>query len=153
MISIEGIRKKRPIGQVVNQAARSIRMAALERRKVLVVEDDDGMREAFERLLAAAGYECSAFTSAEELLARGVDPRDICVVCDLKLPAMSGLELLDESRARGGWPPLILITAHDTPDLRAEALKRGASAYLAKPFRGTALLDAVKEVVRPETLS
>ena len=124
-------------------------MAVPDRSMVVVVEDDDSMREAFERLLTAAGYECSAFASAEELLARGADPHDGCVVCDLKLPAMSGLELLDEMRAQGGWPPLILITAHDAPGVLEEAVRRGAAAYLAKPFRGIALLNAVKAVIGP----
>jgi two-component system response regulator FixJ len=122
------------------------------RRKVLVVEDDDSMREAIERLLAAAGYEEAAYSSAEALLARGGPEGAECVVCDLKLPAMSGFELLDVFCAQGGWPPLILITAHDAPGLPEEAVRRGAAAYLAKPFRGTVLLDAVRAAIGPDRL-
>jgi FixJ family two-component response regulator len=118
-------------------------------RKVLVVEDDDSMREAIERLLGAGGYATTTYTSAEALLADGANTSAACVVSDLKLPAMSGLELLDELRARGGWPPFILITAHDTPSLREEAVRHGAAAYLAKPFRGTALLATVNAVIEP----
>ena len=115
--------------------------------KVLLVEDDDSMREAIERLLGAAGFECAAYASAETMLADSTGVDAACVVSDLKLPAMSGLELLAELRTRGWKSPLILITAHDAPGLREEALRRGASSYLAKPFRGTALLEAVSAAV------
>jgi len=114
--------------------------------RVLVVEDDDSMRVAIERLLGAAGFACVAYASAEAMLAGGPDRDAACVVSDLKLPGMSGLDLLAEIRALGVKAPLILITAHDTPGLREEAARRGAASYLAKPFRGTALLEAVSAV-------
>ena len=116
---------------------------------VSVVEDDDSMREAMGRLLNAAGFGCATFTSAEALLA-GVGEKDFaCVISDLKLPGMSGLELLAALRERHLSPPFILITAHDAPGLREEAARCGATAYLAKPFRGTALLKAVKAAIEP----
>ena len=115
--------------------------------KVLLVEDDDSMREAIERLLGAAGFECAAYASAEAMLACGAGQDAVCVVSDLKLPAMSGLELIAELRSRGVKAPLILITAHDAPGQRDEALRRGATSYLAKPFRGTALLEAVNSAI------
>ena len=114
--------------------------------KVIVVEDDDSMREAIERLLDAAGFECSAYASAEALLAWDKLEEAACIVSDLRLPATSGLDLLAQLRTRGGYPPLILITAHDAPGLREEAMKRGAAAYLAKPFRGTALIETIRQV-------
>jgi FixJ family two-component response regulator len=121
-------------------------MVTAKGRAILVVEDDDSMRQAIARLLCAADFECDAYASAEALLARGGGGDAACVVSDLKLPGKSGLELLDEMRARGGWPPLVLITAHDAPGLREEALRRGAAAYLAKPFRGTALLEVLNSL-------
>ena len=111
---------------------------------VLVVEDDDSMREAIERLLSAAGFGCAAYASADALLARGVDKDSACVISDLRLPGMSGLELLATLRQRNISLPFILITAHDAPGLREKAMRCGAAAYLAKPFRGTALLDAIR---------
>jgi FixJ family two-component response regulator len=120
-----------------------------EGRKVLVVEDDASMREAIERLLDAAGIECCAYGSAEALLASGAQRDAACIVSDLRLPAMSGLDMLAELRARGEGTPLILITAHDTPGLGDEAVSRGAAAYLAKPFRGTALLEAIGKLADP----
>lgn len=114
---------------------------------VLIVEDDDGMRVALERLLHASECQTVTYASAEALLAAGAVPGAACVVSDYKLPAMSGLELLSDLRARGGWPPVIMITAHDTPALRAEANRRGASAYLAKPFMSSELLAAIQIAV------
>jgi FixJ family two-component response regulator len=116
-------------------------------RWVLLVEDDESMRQAVERLLKAYDFKCSVFASAEELLAQGAVAGAACVVSDLMLPAMSGLDLLDEMRARGGWPPLVLVTAHERPGLREEAMRHGAAGYLAKPFRGAALVAAVESAI------
>lgn len=116
-------------------------------RLILLVEDDESMRSALQRLLNAFGFDCDVFASAESLLASGPGEGAACVVSDLKLPAMSGLDLLREMRARGGWPPLILITAHDKPGLSEHSLRRGAAAYLPKPFAGTALVQAIYKVL------
>ena len=114
--------------------------------KVLVVEDDESMREAIEGLLAAAGIEVACYESAEALLADGAADASACVISDLKLPAMSGFELLAILRARGPTPPVIMVTAHDSPLTRMEASHLGAAAYLAKPFAGSALLAAIETV-------
>lgn len=119
------------------------------RRRVLLVEDDDSMRSALQRLLETCNFDCRAFVCAEDLLAQGVGEGAVCVVSDLKLPAMSGLDLLEELRVLGGWPPLILISANDRPGLAEEATRRGAAAYLAKPFAGTALLAAIQAAAGP----
>ncbi len=121
-------------------------------RRVLVVEDDDGLREAIEVLLDAAGIETTTYASAEALLAGSEFENATCIISDIKLPAMSGLELLDELRVRGGLSPVILITAHDAPGVRADAVRHGAAAYLAKPFLGTALLAAITSVTHPAGL-
>ncbi len=128
-------------------------MVAASDKVVLVAEDDDSMREAIDRLLNAAGFKCEAYASAEALLAGGSGEAAACVISDLKLPGMSGLELLAVICSRGGWPPLILITAFDVPGQREEALRRGAVAYFIKPFSGVALLEAVKAVVEPARAS
>jgi FixJ family two-component response regulator len=120
------------------------------RAKVLVVEDDDSMRDAIDHLLNLAGLRCAAYASADALLQEGVDKESVCVVSDLRLPGMSGLELLCALRERNVLLPFILITAHDAPELRQKAIGSGVSAYLAKPFSGTALLDAVRRVIEPQ---
>lgn len=116
----------------------------MERVQVAVVEDDDGMREAIVRLLGAGGLRAVAFARAEEMLESGAGAEAACVVSDQMLPGKTGLELLDELRARGVRTPLILITAFDAMDLREEAVRRGVAAYLTKPFRGAELLEAVR---------
>ncbi len=116
-------------------------------QKILIVEDDDSLRLALERLLNTAGWLTTAYSSAEALLADAAAGDAACVVCDLKLPAMSGFDLLDKWCGRAGRPPLILMTAYDTPGLGEEAVRRGAAAYLAKPFRGTALLEAIDAAI------
>jgi FixJ family two-component response regulator len=126
-------------------------MVGAVNRRVLLVEDDESMRQAVERLLNAYDFECSVYASAEELLAQGGGEGAACVVSDLMLPAMSGLDMLAEMRARGGWPPLVLVTAHDRPGLCEEAVRHGAAGYLAKPFHGAALVAAVESAIQGAT--
>ncbi|MDM0072145.1 response regulator [Variovorax sp. J31P207] len=124
-------------------------MATIEGRVVIVVEDDDSLRQALGRLLEIAGFRAVSFGSAEALLSTGGVEGAVCVVSDFKLPAMSGLELTTELAARGGWPSVILMTAHDSPEVRDEAKRRGASGYLVKPFHGSVLLAAIARVAGP----
>ena len=121
-------------------------MAMASRRRVLVVDDDESMREAIESLLDEAGFETTVYQSAEALLAADGIEGATCIVSDLKLPSMSGLELLTTLRARGARPPVIVITAHDAPGMCDEAVRLGAAAYLPKPFGGSALLAAIQGV-------
>ena len=116
---------------------------------VLIVDDDDSMREAIERLLNVAGFDTAAYTSAEALLAGGAVERALCIISDIKLPSMSGLDLLTELGVRGARPPVIVTTAYDAPGVRDEAERRGAAAYFAKPFLGTELLAAIDRVAGP----
>jgi FixJ family two-component response regulator len=115
---------------------------------VLVVDDDDSMREAIERLLGAGGFATAGYASAEALLAGGGMGNALCIISDIKLPAMSGLDLITELRGLGVLIPVIIITAHDSAALRDEAKLHGATAYLAKPFMGRALLAALDGIVR-----
>jgi two-component system response regulator FixJ len=134
--------------QVAGIAKRRSAVVTHPAAKVLVVEDDESMREAIERLLDAGGFRCRAYASAVALLARGVDVDAACVISDLRMPAMSGLELLAALRERDFSLPFILVTAHDKPGMREQALSNGATAYLVKPFRGTVLLDAVRNAIK-----
>ena len=120
---------------------------------VLVVEDDDGMREAIEILLGVAGFSTAAYESAETMLAEDTCERPLCIISDLNLPAMSGLDLLTELHRRSRHVPFIIITAYDSESTRQEAARRGAIAYLPKPFPSLALLTAIKTIaarVMPE---
>jgi FixJ family two-component response regulator len=113
---------------------------------VLVVEDDDSMRASIDILLSLSGYRTALFASAEAVLAEDAIERPLCVISDLNLPAMSGLDLMIELRRRG-WPtPVIIITAFDSPASRKEAMRRGAVAYMAKPFQSSDLLTAIHDI-------
>ena len=116
--------------------------------RVLVVDDDEGMREALKNLLDAAGFQSAAYASAEALLADGALDCALCVISDIRLPAMSGFDLVTALRARGVCTPVIAITAHDEPGVRSEAERHGAVTYLAKPFHGSALLAAIESVAK-----
>ena len=121
-------------------------IAETESSTVLVVEDDDSMREAIATLLGLSGYRTLLFASAEAMLAEDAIDHPLCVVSDLNLPAMSGLDLLIELRRRRRPTPVIIITAFDSPSTRQEAIRRGAVAYMAKPFPSSALLTAIHEI-------
>jgi FixJ family two-component response regulator len=112
--------------------------------RVLVIEDDESTLRALQRLLEAAGLLSAGFESAEQLLASDAYKDAVCVVSDLILPGMSGLELLAALRSRDVKSPFILITANDSLSVRAEATARGG-LYLAKPVLGDELLDAIEE--------
>lgn len=114
--------------------------------RIVLIEDDEGMREAIESLLTAAGFATAAYASAEALLASDALEEVRCYVSDVRLPAMSGFELVSELRRRNASAPVILITAHDSPAMRSDAMRRGVAEYLPKPFAGTALLDAIARV-------
>jgi DNA-binding response OmpR family regulator len=113
---------------------------------VLIVEDDESMREAIEHLLSVAGFRTVGYESAEALLGEVATENPLCVISDLKLPAMSGLDLLTELGRGAGHPPVILVTAYESASSRQEAARRGASAYLVKPFASGALLAAINAI-------
>jgi FixJ family two-component response regulator len=113
---------------------------------VLVVEDDEGMREAIDQLLSVAGFTAVSYGSAEALLADQAIDRPLCLVSDLNLPAMSGLDLLKELSRRGLRIPVIIITAYGSPSIRQEAAQLGVSAFLVKPFPSAALLTTIDTI-------
>jgi FixJ family two-component response regulator len=118
----------------------------VERVTILVVDDDASMRRSLVRLLRVAGYECLDFGSAEELLQAPQVSRSMCVVADVNLPGMSGYDLVRTLRDHHGRMPAVFITAYDTPAVRREATTCENAAFLAKPFEGHALLDAIRRV-------
>ena len=113
---------------------------------ILIAEDDASMRRGIGRLLRAAGFDCIEFASAEDLLESAKAQSGACIVTDIHLPGLTGFDLVDRLRALRGRMPAVFITAYDNPSMRELALRRGNSAYLRKPFEGTALLDAIRKV-------
>jgi FixJ family two-component response regulator len=111
---------------------------------ICIVDDDDSIRRALRRLLSAAGYDTRAFESAEDFLESSSCLSEGCLVLDIRLPGMSGLDLQEKLASRGVKLPVIFITAHDNPQWQEKAKKAGAVAYLKKPFSERSLLDAIQ---------
>jgi FixJ family two-component response regulator len=112
------------------------------------VEDDASISQAFERILHAGGFEVVAFASAEAALEAGALATAACLVLDIRLPGMCGLELLRHLVRGGSNVPVIIVTAHDEPAIRKEAEDLGVKSFLVKPFPGLLLLDAVARALR-----
>ena len=119
-----------------------------EKALVLVVDDDDLMRSSTRRLLRLAGFRVEAFASAEELLMSGRAEETACLILDLRMPGMDGLQLQRHLAAQGRHIPIIFITAHENQDLRMEALRAGAIDFLQKPFSEEALLKAIRNALK-----
>ena len=118
-----------------------------ERNVVSVVDDDESVREAVEGLLRSVGFRVAVFASAEEFLQSHSRQTTRCLILDLRMSRMGGLEL-QQQLVRAGHPvPIIILTAHGDDEARRQALGAGAVAFLHKPCDGEALLSAVQAAV------
>lgn len=114
------------------------------KRLVCVVDDDSSIRRGLRRLFKSAGYEAEMFASAEEYLARELFEGPICLVLDVRMPGVNGLELQKTLEARGACEQIVFITGHaDVPTCK-RAMKLGAIDFLTKPFDDTELIEAVE---------
>jgi FixJ family two-component response regulator len=113
---------------------------------VAVVDDDESVCRSFGRLLRAAGIQPVTYTSAESFLADTKHPQFGCLVLDIQLGAMSGIELAQRLVGDGGHIPIIFITAHDDPEARAAAEAVGCAAYFRKTTPGSEVLEAIRRV-------
>jgi FixJ family two-component response regulator len=111
---------------------------------VAIVDDDDLMRSALQGLLKSVGLPAQAFASAEEFLKSGQQHDVGCLVADIRMPGMSGLELQARLNADHCRIPTIFITAHGDEKMRMQALRAGAVEFMAKPFDDEALLESVR---------
>ena len=111
---------------------------------IAVVDDDEMVRTGLERLLRTSGYPVSAFASAEEFLASGRLHECRCLIADMRMPGMSGLDLQSRLNDDGHAIPIIFITAHGDEKMRIRAMRAGAAAFLAKPFDRAVLLERVR---------
>jgi FixJ family two-component response regulator len=111
---------------------------------VAVVDDEPAVRKAFGRLLRTVGYESRQFAGAEEFLSALAHERFMCVILDLQMPGLSGLELQSRPAFRQSGVPAIVISARDDGATRAACLAAGALAYLAKPVDDAELLAAIR---------
>lgn len=110
---------------------------------VYVVDDDLSVRRSLQRLLKSSGFEVQVFTSGQEFLREADQSAAGCLILDVVMPGLSGLELQQEFLARGYKLPIIFITAHDNATVQRNALSAGAHAFIRKPFEDLVLLDAI----------
>ena len=111
---------------------------------IAIVDDDDSIRSALQGLLESAELPAQSFASAEEFLKSGQRHQIACLIADIRMPGMSGLELQAKLNAERCRIPIIFITAHGDEKLRMQALRAGAVEFMAKPFDDEALLESVR---------
>lgn len=114
---------------------------------VCVVDDDESVRDALPILLGQFGLTAHAFASAEDFLSSDQADSADCLILDVAMPGISGPELHARLKCSGNHGPVIFITAHVDPSMRARLLREGAVACLCKPFSDTALLEALHEAL------
>jgi FixJ family two-component response regulator len=116
--------------------------------RVAIVDDEEGIRKALGRLLRASGLDAESYANGQEFLDAASRRRPDCVVLDLHMPGMSGLQVLRTLKATGQVLSIVVITAHDEPETRRQCMDAGASAYLRKPLEDRLLLNAISAAMR-----
>src|SRR6476469_5948984 len=114
---------------------------------VLIIDADPRMRAATERLLKTVGLHFEAFATPQEFLQRKLPDAPSCLVLDVRLPGMSGLELQSKLNEMGTQIPIIFITGHGDIPMTVQAMKSGAVEFLTKPFRDQDLIDAIQHAL------
>ncbi len=117
---------------------------------ILVVDDNESIRKTTKFLIESFGFRAAAFESAEDFLASGQLHETSCLIVDLQMPGMSGLQLQSELAAAGYGIPIIFVTAYDNKTSRQQAMKAGAVAFLSKPFNDQELLEGIRLAIRGE---
>jgi FixJ family two-component response regulator len=115
---------------------------------VFIIDDDRGMRQAIEDLVESVGLRAESFATGEEFLSRRHTSAPSCLVLDVRLPQMSGLDFQRRLTESGMQIPIIFITAHGDIPMSVRALKSGAVEFLTKPFRDQDLLDAIQQALQ-----
>ena len=117
-------------------------------KTVAVVEDDESYRLAIQRLLRSAGFSVQTFACAEDFLDSGWQRETGCIIADIRMPGMAGLELQAKLNADHCPIPIIFITAHGDEQMRLQAMRGGAVKFLAKPFDAAILLEGVRAALK-----
>ncbi|MEO8313863.1 MAG: response regulator transcription factor [Pseudomonadota bacterium] len=118
---------------------------------VFVVDDDNGVRTSIRLLLKSVGISATPYASAREFLAAYDSGQPGCLILDIRMPGMSGLELQQELNLRGAVIPVVFITGHGDIPMAVEAMQQGAFDFLQKPFRDQDLIDRVQRALERDT--
>ena len=124
------------------------RRIATEGPPLSVIDDDESVRESLPDLLAEFGFDARAFSSPREFLSSDYVDATSCLILDVAMPGMNGLDLQQELKRRGQVIPIIFITGQKEEGIRKQALKQGAVEFLYKPFTDTAVLDAINAALQ-----
>jgi FixJ family two-component response regulator len=116
-------------------------------RLIAIVDDDKSVQRALQDLIESEGLSTLCFGSAEEFLDSGVQDEAGCLIADIRMPSISGIELQSRLKADRCRIPIIFITAHGDPKMRAQAICDGAVEFLTKPFDNTVLLETVHAAI------
>ncbi|SIQ58964.1 Response regulator receiver domain-containing protein [Rhizobium sp. RU35A] len=111
---------------------------------IAVIDDDQAIREAMDDLIMSFGYQCRLFASAEAFLTSGRETPVDCILVDVKMPGLSGIELQNELNRRGPHPPMIFVTSYEDERTRQAALSGGALAFLRKPVTIDRLMTSLE---------
>lgn len=114
---------------------------------IFIIDDDPSVREALSLLLGSVGYACELFSSAEEFLARKPFDGLACIVLDIRMSGMSGLDLQEELMKRDRRMPIVFITGHGDIPMTVQAMKKGAVDFIPKPFDDEQLLGAIEAAI------
>lgn len=114
---------------------------------ISIIDDDDSLRAALVGLVRSLGYRASGFASAEDFLATGAAKDCACIVTDIQMPGLSGIELKQRLAQGGSAAPVIMITARTEAGLREKAVASGAICVLQKPFAAEALIDCIEKAI------
>ena len=120
---------------------------------VFIIDDDRGMRQAIQDLVESVGLRAESFANGQEFLNKGQPPGPSCLVLDVRLPQMSGLDFQSLLAATGIRIPIIFITAHGDIPMSVRALKSGAVEFLTKPFRDQDLLDGIQQALQRDRVT
>jgi FixJ family two-component response regulator len=119
------------------------------RSSISIIDDDESMRRAIVALVRSAGYEAQGFASAEDFLGSGIVQDFACIISDIQMPGMSGIELKEHLAASQNPVPVIMITARHDPGLEERAIASGAACFLQKPFDADALIHCLERALTP----
>jgi FixJ family two-component response regulator len=122
----------------------------IETALISIVDDDESIREAIQSLLRSVGFRAKTFATAEQFLQSDQIENTACLILDVRMPGMSGLELQRRLMATQCRIPIVFVTAHGDEEARSRALQEGAVEFLLKPFSEEALLNAIQAALHAQ---
>src|SRR5882757_4331735 len=125
-------------------------METKQRALIYILDDEEAMRSALQVLMNTVGYEAAVFAKPNDFLNRYNPDQPGCLVIDVRMPEMSGIEVLEQLNRRGSMLPVIIISGHGDIPMAVQAMKNGAFDFLQKPFRGQELLDRINAALKQD---